>query len=197
MSEWWSYGLSDFLMFSPETYWRLVARFNARWWPWQWLGAMAALALPLLLASRRGAARRTALALLALAWAWVAWAFHARAHAEIFLGAPWLAGAGALQALLLLLATAALHLPERLSWTAHAGLGLCALASAYPLLGPLTGHPWREAEVFGFLPEPTALATVGALLALGPRRRGLRVLLAIVPVLSLAIGGATRWLLRT
>ena len=28
MSEWWSYRPSDFLMFSPTAYWRLVQRYN-------------------------------------------------------------------------------------------------------------------------------------------------------------------------
>lgn len=197
MSEWWSYGLSDFLMFAPETYWRLVARHNERWWPGQWLAGAAALALPLLLASGRAGARRAALVLLALAWTWMSWSFHARSYSEIFLGAPWLAAAGAAQALLLLLATPVAGPSESVSTTARAGITACVLAAMYPLAAPLAGHPWREAEVFGFMPEPTALATVGALLALGPRRAGVRVLLALLPVLSLALGAATRWLLRT
>ncbi|HEY0824562.1 MAG TPA: DUF6064 family protein, partial [Ramlibacter sp.] len=76
MSEWWSYGLSDFLMFSPQAYWRLVARHNAAWWPAQALAAVVPLALWLLLRDPRAAAARGALCLLALAWASVGWAFH-------------------------------------------------------------------------------------------------------------------------
>jgi hypothetical protein len=33
MSEWWSYTLSDFLLFSPRTYYRLFELHNAEWWP--------------------------------------------------------------------------------------------------------------------------------------------------------------------
>lgn len=33
MSEWWTYRLSDFLMFSPATYWRMVERYNREVWP--------------------------------------------------------------------------------------------------------------------------------------------------------------------
>lgn len=197
MSDWWSYGLSDFLMFSPQAYWRLVARHNEHWWPGQALACAAAAGLPFLLAGGRMGLQRAALALLALAWAWLAWAFHARSYAEIFIAAPWLAAAATVQSLLLLVAAVAL--PPSAGAPAHrpAGLILCALAAAYPLLAPLTGHAWREAEVFGFMPEPTALATLGALLALGPRGAGVRPLLALLPVLSLALGAATRWLLRT
>lgn len=194
MTEWWSYGLSDFLMFSPEAYWRLVARHNAAWWPAQLLGVAASLALPWML--QRGATR-PALLLLALAWAWVGWAFHFRHYAEIFLAAPWLAAGCGVQALLLLgaagwPATDAASTPR---WSAAAGHLLLVLALLYPLLAPVTGHPLVEAEVFAFLPDPTALATLGALLAAAGLRPGARLLLALVPVLSLALGAATRWLL--
>ena len=33
MSEWWTYRPSDFLMFSPRTYHRLVELYNAEVWP--------------------------------------------------------------------------------------------------------------------------------------------------------------------
>ena len=196
MTEWWTYGLSDFLMFSPEVSWRLVARHNAAGWPGPFLALAAAAAPPLLLRSPAPARRRLALVLLALAWVGVGWAFHWRHYAEIFLGAAWLAGACALEALLLLAATAcrppegAAAPPPRLpAWL------LLAAALLYPLLAPLTGHPWSEAEVFGFMPEPTALATLGVLAALAPWPARSRVLLAVIPVLSLLLGGATRWLL--
>ena len=193
MTEWWTYGLSDFLMFSPEAYWRLVARHNAAWWPAQAAGVAASAALPLLL--HKGFAR-AALVLLALAWAWVGWSFHVRHYAEIFLAAPWLGAACGIQALLL---AAAAFLPrtraaaaDRATVAAHV---LLALALLHPLLAPATGHPLAEAEVFGFMPDPTALATLAACLALRGVAVPVRVLLAVLPVLSLLLGAATRWLL--
>jgi hypothetical protein len=202
MTEWWSYGLSDFLMFSPQVYWRLVARHNAAGWPLQFVALALAAALPLLLVSGAAARRRLALVLLALAWAWVGWAFHWRHYAEIFLGARWLAGACALQALLLLLATRCrpaegADAPQPgLASRLRLGAGvLLAAALLYPLLAPLTGHPWSEAEVFGFMPEPTALATLGVLAALAPWPVWSRLLLAVIPALSLLLGAATRWLI--
>jgi len=195
VSEWWSYGLSDFLMFSPQAYWRLVARHNAASWPAQWLAQAAVLALPWLLARRSAGAARTALLLQVAAWAWVAWAFHWRHYAEIFLGAPWLAAAFAVQAVLLL-GTASLGLVPHARVRAGAlGLLLLAAAALYPLLAPLTRHPWTEAEVFGLMPEPTALAALGTALLLGPHRVALRALLGAIPLLSLLLGAATRWLL--
>jgi len=194
MTEWWTYGLSDFLMFTPQAYWRLVARYNAAWWPAQALATVAPLALLAAMRSRHAWAARAGLLLLAIGWGWLSWAFHWQRYAEIFLAAPWTAAACALQAVLLVIAAA---LPLRgVNWQpAAAAWLLAALALLYPLLAPLTGHPWAEAEVFGFMPEPTALATLGAVLGCTRIAGPARVVLAILPVLSLALGAATRVLI--
>lgn len=195
MTEWWSYGLSDFLMFSPQAYWRLVARYNGAWWPGQLLALAAAAALPLLLRAATVARLRIALVLLAAAWAWVGVAFYWHRYAEIFLAAPWLAAAAGVQALLLL---AAACLPTSARGAAAPGaLALLLLAPGllYPLLAPVTGHPWAEAEVFGFMPVPTALATVGTLAALRPWPAWARCALVPIPLLVLLLGAATRWLI--
>jgi hypothetical protein len=192
VSEWSTYGLSDFLMFSPEAYWRLVERHNAAWWPAQ-LGALV-VGLALLAALRIGA-HRPALVVLAAAWAWVGWSFHWQRYAEIFLAAPWLAGACWLQALLLLLAVAWPVRAARPARPRHLGLALVVVALAYPLLAPLEGHPWRQAEVFGFMPDPTALGTLGALLAVSGLPAWSRAVLAILPAASLLLGAITRWLI--
>jgi hypothetical protein len=194
MTQWWTYGLSDFLMFSPQSYWRLVARYNGAWWPGQLLGVAAALAL---LWTGRSHRERPALWVLALAWAWMGWAFHARIYSEIFLAAPGVALACGAQAVLLALAGA---LPPGVARDRHlrlhrAGMALLLLALVYPLLAPLTGHPWTEAEVFGFMPEPTALATLGVLLHATQLARWQCVLLAVIPCASLLLGAATRWLI--
>ena len=191
MSEWASYGLSDFLMFSPQTYWRLVARYNAAWWPGQVLAAAGPAIVWLLLRMTRAWARRGALLLLALAWAWVGWAFHWQRYSEVFLAAPWLAAACAGQAALLV-AAAALPVRESARGTGAAVFLLLAAALLYPLLAPVTGHAWQEAEVFGFMPDPTALATLGALPGLAGLPWWCRAGLAVLPLASLLLGVATR-----
>jgi hypothetical protein len=191
MTEWWTYGLSDFLMFSPQAYWRLVGRYNAAWWPAQVLAAVAPLALLSAMRSRHAWAVPIGLLLLAAGWGWLGWAFHWQRYAEIFLAAPWTAAACALQSLLLVMA-AALPLRGVNRPPAAAAWLLAALALLYPLLAPLTGHPWAQAEVFGFMPEPTAFATLGAVLGFTRIVGPARAVLAILPVLSLALGAATR-----
>ena len=197
MSEWWTYRLSDFLMFAPETYWRLVERYNRGLWPLQLASAAAGMLLLWIAARRRPWAGRAVAAVLAPAWLWVGWGFHGLRYATINWAAQYLAAAFVLQAALL--AGAAIfgrgrEPPAGNDGLRAAGLGLAAAGAVfYPLLAPALGRPWAQAEVFGLMPEPTALATLGLLLATGARGRAW---LALVPVLSLLVGGATAWLLR-
>jgi len=193
MSEWWTYRPSDFLMFSARTWTRLVGSWNEALWPWQ--GAMVAVAL-LMMAAAAGDPRRErpwAIAVLAVAWAWVGWAFHWERFADVNTGARWFALAFGVQAALLLaLGLRSAGAPP----TAMRGVGLAlaALALIYPLIAPLSGRGWSQAEVVGAMPEPTALFTIGLLLALPQRHRAL---LLAIPVLALSVGGTTRWLLWT
>lgn len=47
-------------------------------------------------------------------------------------------------------------------------LGTWALL-LHPLLAPLSGHGWRQAEVMALAPDPTAIATLAWLLLLPPQ----------------------------
>jgi hypothetical protein len=194
MSEWWTYRLSDFLMFSPRTYWRLAELYNEAWWP----GQLAALAIGLLLlglvAIPRSGSTRVVAALLAIAWAWVAWAFHWQRYATINLAAPYFALAFGLEALLFVLAAFGSAAGVRRATGVRILGWLLAISGVlfYPMAGLPAGRPWSQVEVFGFMPEPTALATLGLLLAGGQRRSAI---LAVIPVLSLLAGMATLWLL--
>ena len=204
MGEWASYGLSDFLMYSPRTWWRLVARYNEAWWPGQALGLAAALALLVLLRRPDGARTRVALVLLAAAWAWLGWAFHWERHAEVSLAARWLAGGAGAQVVLLLVAAffvrgepgsagAEPGLRRQRAAARHAlGLALLMLSLLFPLVSLLAGRTWQDAEVFAFHPDPTALATLGVLLA-ATLPAWQRLGLALLPLLALAWSGAMRW----
>ncbi|AEG93479.1 DUF6064 family protein [Ramlibacter tataouinensis] len=194
MSEWWTYRLSDFLMFSPRTYARLVALYHEELWPLQWLGLAAGLAaLGLALASRRHpVARRALMLLLAAAWAWVGWAFAWQRYAAINLAAPHLAAACGLQAVLCLLAAFGADARPGASRAPWIGDALAfAAVLGFPAASLLAGRPWAQAEVFASMPDPTALASLGLWWAAGPRRAWL----LPVPLAVLALGLATRWAL--
>lgn len=193
MPEWWTYGLSDFLMFSPRVYYRMIERYNAAVWPGQ-PAALAAGALLLRLPRRPEWRMRVRAAILAAAWGWVAWGFFWERYAAIGWAGRYFAALGAAEAVLLGVA-AAVGRPsattERTSGEASAATALLVLGIAlYPALGPLLGRGWGGAELFGLVPEPTAIATLGALLPADVPFRG--VLLAI-PLLWCATGGLTLW----
>ena len=196
MTEWWTYRPSDFLMFSPTTWWRLVESYNRAAWPGQVLTLAAGLLLLwLALRPRPSSGRAVALAL-AIFWLWVGWAFHWQRHANINWAAGYLAAAFGLQAALLLVAGVranAVGAPAASNRLRHAGLAMAVGGVLlYPLIAPATGRPWSQAEVFGLMPEPTALASIGLLLATA---QPFRKWLLVIPTLSLALGWTTAWTL--
>ncbi len=198
MPEWWTYSLSDFLLFSPRTYYRLIERHNAALWPAHLVTLAAGAAIALLLLRPSPSRSRVVAATVAALWAWVGWMFVARRYATINWAAAYLAWLFAVQGLLLLW-LGVVRRQVRFGWrhgqpgAAGAALFTTSLA-LYPLLAPALGRGWSQAEVFGMTPDPTALATIGLLLAgegpPGPRR----VLLAI-PLAWCALAAATLWAL--
>ena len=186
-----SWALEDFLPFSPRAYWRLFALENEAVWPVQPL-LLAAGALLVLLLSRgwRPSGRWFGPALGA-AWLWTGWQFVALRYGTLNWAAPALAwGFYAQGALLTVLGLSGKLVLEGQARAARARIGLLATALlAWPLLAPLDGRSWREAEVFGVAPDPTAAATL-ALIALAARSRW-TALLCVVPALWLAVSGLT------
>ena len=183
MSEWSTYRLTSFLLFSPRTYYRTIELYNLALWPAQIAGAAIGIAIVALLLTNRGGRDRIIAGLLAACWLWIAWAFHYQRYAQINWMAPWLAAAFAFEALLLV----ALGVLGGRMVLRPAGGGfriatslVAIIVVAYPLLAPLTGRAWTTAESFGAAPDPTAIATV-AMLALVRGR--IRWPLLVVPLL--------------
>jgi hypothetical protein len=188
MSEWWTYRLSDLLMFSPTVYWRLVERYNREAWPLHLLMLGAGLLLLWLAATRPAAAGRLIAGALAVIWLWIGWSFHHLTYAQINWAAEYAAIAFAIQAVLLV---GMAFRPNTVPQFRRLGLALAAVGVlVYPWAGLPAGRPWGQTEVFGLMPEPTALATLGLLLATGQARR---VWLAVIPLASLLVGWATLW----
>ena len=192
MSAWWNYRPSDFLLFAPRTYYRLVETYNIDSWPWHVVAIATALALVAIAWRRARYAGRIVALVLAVAWGLVGWRFHWDRYATINWAAVYFAGAFALQAVLL-------------AWTAllgtldyggtsrrrrYAGLALIVTALALlPFAALAAGRPWRQLEVAGLAPDPTAIVTLGLLLV---ARRAHWALFA-VPVLWCLASGLTLW----
>jgi hypothetical protein len=198
MSEWWTYEPSNFLLFAPRTYYRLIEQYHAAIWPAQLVALVVGIAI---LALAHGEWRwrgRAIAAILAVCWAWVALAFHFQRYATINWAATWFAAAFMLEALLLI---AVGVIGDRLRFAAtsdpiaHAGLALVLLGLfVQPLLGPLAGRNWSQAEIFGITPDPTAVVTLGLLLRAS---RPVDARLALIPLSWCAVGGAFLWTMRS
>jgi hypothetical protein len=187
--EWVNYSLSDLLLFSPFSYFRLYEISNESLWPWQ---------LPLLLMGIVCAwfIKRENLSpaglLMATLWVFVAWWFFHRYYGPIYPAARGFGLLFVIEAVLLLLTSLAgkrwfgeprRHPISRIGWVVFFYSLLF-----HPFTTLLMGRPWSGIELFGIAPDPTALGTLGLLLL----RQGLVAsALAVIPLLWLLISGLT------
>lgn len=197
MTEWWSYRLDSFLLFSARTYQRLIESHNGDVWPLQMVALMVGVGLLLWLGRPHSQRRdRVVFVGLALAWGWVGWGFLHRRFAAINWSADYAAVLFALQALALLwvgVARGGRVRRRELSPTDPVAILLIVLGViVYPLIAPMLGRPWTQAEVFAVMPDPTVITTLGFLLLAEPPRRAL----IAVPVLWCLYSGAMLWGLR-
>lgn len=195
MSEWWTYRPSDFLLFAPRIYYRLIELYNLGLWP----AHVAALAVAVLLLTLawRGDPRagRVVAVALAIAWGFVGWRFHWRQYSTINWAAVHFAWAFALQAALLGAAALAggLEYGPVPSLRRYGGLAVAMLGLAVqPLAALALGRPWTQVEVAGLSPDPTALLTLGLLVG---ARRAHGSLFAL-PVLWCLVSGVTLWTMQ-
>ena len=191
MEDWLTYRLSDLLLFSPRTYYRLYELHNRAWWPAHlaFLGA----GVSILVLLRRGTqwSATASIALLSACWVFVAWAFHLERYATINWAAQYFAAAFLIQALLMVGYGIGRRRPV-LAWQSTNGrvaLALTAFALVgQPLVGLLARRMWTQLEVFGLAPDPTVIATLGVLAMTTPRAP--RYLL-VIPAAWCVISSAT------
>ena len=199
MSEWWTYSLSDLILFSRAAYFRLFELYNAAIWPAQI--AVFALGVAILERSLRGgtrASRAGIAALLAAGWLWVAIAFHAARYATLNTAAPVFAWIFAIEAALLLwigvVRGRLLFGRPETAWE-WCGFVLFVFALAVlPFAALLCGRGLRAAEIFGLAPDPTAVGTLGLLLMSKSRPRWP---LMIIPTIWCVATGAILSVLKT
>jgi hypothetical protein len=193
MSEWWTYRLRDFLLFSAGTYYRLFELYNAAIWPVQVAAVGLGLVILALLVRRETETRgRVIAAILAACWLWIGIAFYGSRYATINWAAVYFGWAFGVEAALLIWLGAVrgrLRFDGPADAAGRVGLWIFVFALVLePLVRPTLGRGWRQVEIFGVAPDPTAVATLGVLLR--ARVRG-RWLLMVVPALWCAITGAT------
>ena len=194
MPEWWTYGLSDFLLFSPRVYYRLFELHNRALWPAQILTSALGLAIFYLLLWPLNRGHRAIPAILGALWIWIAWSFLWERYATINWASAYMAPIFAVEGLSLIwigTVRGALVFAQHRQIYQFIGLAILAVSIfVYPMIAPLTGRSWWAAEIFGIAPDPTALATL-AVLSLSRSRS--RWLVFPIPLLWCAISGATLW----
>jgi hypothetical protein len=194
MQEWLFYSPSDFLLFTPHTYYRLFELYNRAVWPLHLLAFALGLALLILLL--HGGAwpvwRGRAVALiLAACWLWVAWGYLYEHYDTINWAARYVALVFVAQAALLIVAgVVANRFTPDANPVNRFGVAIVGFALfAQPLFTPLFGRPWLQMEFFGLAPDPTVAATLGALVAL----HRVHFPLLIIPLIWCALTGLTLW----
>jgi hypothetical protein len=194
MQDWWSYTLSDLLLFSPRTYYRMIERHNETVWPAQLL--TMALGIGILGMLLRPTARhgRIIAGILATLWIGVAWVFLLERYATINWAIRYLLPLFVLEALLLVWwGVIGGKLIFAIQPARHNTIGALLFVMSlliYPGLAAIFGRPWKQSEIFGITPDPTVLATVGLLVMTNSRYRwGL----LPVPLLWCGIAAATLW----
>ena len=167
MSEWWSYTLEDFLLFSPRVYWRLFELHNEAVWPLQILTLLLGAAVLVLVVRPRPWSRRAISAMLAAAWLWIAWAFLWNRYSQINWAVVYAAPAFILEALVLAwMGTLRGHLRFVASRSLAGVAGFLLLSFAvilHPVVAKLGGRGFGAAEIVGIAPDPTVIATLGLL----------------------------------
>jgi len=196
MPEWWTYRLSDFLLFSPRTYYRMFELYHGGIWPVHVIALASGASIAALARRVDIWAQRMVAGVLAAWWLWVGIAFHLNRYATINWSAKYFAALFVIQALLLVWhGIIRGRLPVRVSRNPAnmMALGILLAASVvYPFAGRLAGREWTQVELLAITPDPTAVATL-ALLALSIRRAPRS--LIVIPVVWCAIGAATLWAL--
>lgn len=195
MNEWTSYQLQDFIPFTADVYFRLLERMGETFWPLHLL-TLALGAATLVLAVKHRP--RIACLLPAPLWAFVAVAFFIQRYAELNWAGGYVGYAFIAQSVLLVLvaltgwgmdnAPRAANPPVVIG-IAITLFGLIIMPMIAPLMAPLSGGSWYQAEVFGIHADPTAVTTLGLVLIL---LRGFALwIAAIVPALWLVVSGLT------
>lgn len=188
IGDWLDYDLADLLLFSPQVYERMIVLLNTDTWPLHVVTIVTGLAGATAIATGTVRLLRLAMVLTGIYWYAIAWFFFLTRYAEINWAAPWMAGVFIAQGTFLVVcgtsASLGRPLPLRARLTACGLVGIGVLAIPALALGSSVG--WHGAEIFGIAPDPTAIATLGLVLPLDGRRRGVAM---VIPLLWCLVTG--------
>ncbi|MGF1552882.1 MAG: DUF6064 family protein [Paracoccaceae bacterium] len=191
MGETLSYSLADLIAYPPEAYWSLFERANALAWPVALvLSMLTGIAWALSVDGREGAGRLAGV-VLGFAWVTVAMIFVLGRYEAINWAAIYLMPVFLAQAILVGGLGAAGWLSVEPGGRAGLVASFLVLAAVlvWPILAAVFGRTLETAQVFAISPDATAVATLGFVSVAD--RRWVRLLLAAIPMLWLALSATT------
>ncbi|WP_281560005.1 DUF6064 family protein [Thalassomonas sp. RHCl1] len=187
--------LSDFLMFTPENYVRLLTHYNQAVWPLPLLTLLLGAVNLMLIKSRYRHRHRLVNLSLACHWLWVGLVFHCHYFSAINWAAPAFALLFTVQAALLVFFGVFKHnIRYQAQFTAigYSGLLLYLFALLlYPALTAYLHQGWESADYYGVGADATCLATLGLLLMTAGRSR----YYLILPLLWCLLSAAMAWMM--
>ena len=179
MRDWLTYRLSDLLLFSPRTYYRMFELYHRELWPGHVLVVVVVSLIVLALVRPNQHRDRIVAVGLALAWLWVGIAFHIQRYASINWAASYFGALFIVEATLLAW-VGVTRAPSSIEATSPSrnrlgAIAFLAAAVLTTIVGSFTDRSWSQVEVFGLTPDATAITTM-VLLAIAPvqRRRTVR-----------------------
>lgn len=185
------------LPFSRLEFLQVFVEYNQSIWPLQIIAAALGVLALMLLFVHEAWADRTIAGILVVLWTIMAVGYHWLFFSTINSAAILFGGLFLVAALTFLVEGVVRNrvrfrmLRDLRGWLALVLLGYSLIV--YPIVGLVATHPYPETPLFGVVPCPTTIFTLGLLvLASHPRP----ILLAAVPILWAAIGGSAAILLN-
>ncbi len=170
MEDLFSYRLTDFLMFSEQTYWRLFSRYNQSIFPLPLLSLAFGLYCLYAFVAFKKIVIKPLLMLIALAWLWIGFRFFGQLYSEINVYAGYLAVLFWLQGLLLLsrsFKTVTYHAWFRHPFERYIGWVLWIMALLMlPLFEILLGKSMNATSSFALTPDSIAIVSIALVLIL-------------------------------
>lgn len=198
MKDWLDYQLTDFILFSVQTWERVLEQHNHALWPLQGILVAGLLILMWKLYRRPGSTlwHQVSLVVLAGLWTFVGWSFLLGRYAAINPAATWGGYGFILEAALLLgLGGSKLKLSTPLKkgkLVLFGGFLTLWQGLFQPLFNLIQGTSVWRLEIFGIMPDPTALVTIGLILMRTNRQnRNAAIVLLLIPVLWCLFSGLT------
>ncbi len=190
------YSISDFLMYSPEIYYRLLARYNEAIWPLHFVALILSFVVIGLIYRPKQWSGLAVGVIAATGWLWAAIVYFQSYYATISWAAPYFSGLFVCEALLLIVGVVS----GRLSFTDRPyGIRLNGLALfvgillLVPGLAIIEGREMAMEEMVWLTPDATVLATCSLLLAASRSHW----LLYLAPATWAILHGALLWAMES